>query len=623
MNNKPSMSKRAIRVATGVALVAALAVVAASLLMSGAGGATAFNAGGSESTARHSGQVARQCSSGTPVAHTTRNPGLVADCATLLAAKDALEGTSGSLNWSAAVSIGDWDGVGIGADGVASLRLSEQRLNGAIPAELGNLANLTSLDLSVNQLTGGIPPELGNLANLTRLDLRQNRLTGAIPSSLGVLVNLTRLELSVNQLTGTIPAELGNLDNLTRLELSGNQLTGDIPAELGELDNLQGLYLSGNQLTGELPAELGELDYLSDLYLSGNQLRGDIPTELSELYYLQGLYLNGNQLTGELPPELGRLSNLMWLYLNGNGLAGDIPPELGNLANLARLELSGNELTGAIPAELGNLANLQSLHLSGNRLTGEIPAELDDLPYLVELRLSGNRLAGCVPASLRAALGGRELDLLDLPICDEGMATATPTPTPTRAPVTPIPTTTPTATPVSHEALVSKVMALEARLAEHASRLAALEIASAITPPTPTPTATPTPTPTSVAGASDGACVERLPGSGRVSVSGRWAADCVSANPPDNRPYYARFYTFTVNAGLEATITLSSDDASPYLFLLEGEGTGGAIKRQTGADGATSVAITASLGAGDYTIEASAYDSETGGEFTLEVEVGR
>ena len=605
----------------GVALVGALAVVAASLLMGGAGGVGAFNAGGPEGAARHSGQFAAQCSSGTPVANHTRNPGLAADCATLLEAKDALEGTSGDLNWSGAISIGEWDGVVVGDGGVAELRLSERRLNGRIPAALGELDELASLDLSVNQLTGELPPELGDLANLTSMDLRQNRLTGNIPSSLGGLVNLGRLKLSVNRLTGELPPELGNLDNLTRLELSGNQLTGALPPELGGLDKLQGLYLSGNRLTGAIPPELGELDYLSGLYLSGNQLTGEIPPELGELPYLTGLYLNGNQLTGEIPPELGRLSKLMWLYLNGNGLAGVIPPELGNLGNLARLELSGNELTGAIPAELGDLGNLQSLHLSGNRLTGAIPAELGNLVYLVELRLSGNRLAGCVPSALRAALGSGEMAALGLAICDEGMDVATPTPTPTPT-IMPTATPTPTATPLSYEALVGKVAALETKLTEHASRLAALEIASAITPPTPTPTATPTPTPTSVAVAADDVCVERLPGSGRVSAIGRWAADCVSANPPDNQTYYARFYTFTLRAAAEVNITLSSA-ASPYLFLLEGEGTGGAVKHQTGADGASSVGITASLGAGDYTIEASTYDSGSLGEFTLEVEVGR
>ena len=48
------MHKSAIRIATALALVAVMSVVAVSLLMSGAGNATAFNADASERRARRS-----------------------------------------------------------------------------------------------------------------------------------------------------------------------------------------------------------------------------------------------------------------------------------------------------------------------------------------------------------------------------------------------------------------------------------------------------------------------------------------------------------------------------------------------------------------------------------------
>ena len=64
------------------------------------------------------------------------------------------------------------------------------QLSGAIPPELGNLANLQNLDLGSNQLSGAIPPELGNLANLQSLNLNDNQLSGAIPPELGNLTNL-------------------------------------------------------------------------------------------------------------------------------------------------------------------------------------------------------------------------------------------------------------------------------------------------------------------------------------------------------------------------------------------------------------------------------------------------
>ena len=548
MGVKSCMSRRAIRVATALALVAVIAVVAAALLMEGADGVRAFNAGGSDDVARHMpipAQFTAQCANGTVVANPGDNAGLVGDCAALLASKDALEGEGARalrLDWAADRAIGDWRGVSVSEGRVAALSLSNgpghtgDWLTGGIPAELGNLSKLTSLGFNNNGLTGGIPAELGGLANLRELSIYENELTGAIPAELGGLVNLRTLWISNNRLTGAIPAELGGLVNLRKMVLNGNQLTGEIPAELGGLANLEWLYLSDNRLTGEMPA---------------------------------------------------------WL---------------GSLARLDLLSLSNNRLTGEIPAELGNLANLTYVFLHGNQLTG------------------------CVPESLRAHMTPWELQRIELPFCAGG-AGATPTPT---------------ATWVASSDVMGRLAALERQVAEIpalrtqvaeipgikeqvavlGARVARLEGGGVATAtPTPTPVSviegTPSPTPTGVATTLGGdACVTELSGSGRISVSGRWTSDCLTANAPDNRTYYARFYTFRLLTTLDATITLASSDAAPYIYLLEGEGTGGEVKQHKGAADATSVTITeSSLQPGDYTIEATTWRSETAGDFTLEIEV--
>ena len=562
MNNKPSMSKRAIRMATGLALVAVMAVIAVSLLLTGVGGATAFNAGGSDSVAGHMpipAQYTEQCSNGIAVPNPADNAGLVADCAALLASKDTLEGTTGNIDWSANVHINRWRGVTTANNRVVRLVLS-------------TVSTLSS------DLNGAIPAELGNLTNLTHFYILSN-------------------------LNGAIPAELGNLANLRKLWLNGNQLTGEIPAELGKLEDLTELHIQSNRLTGEIPAELGKL------------------------------------------------------------------------RDLMELDLAYNRLTGEIPAELGNLRNLRELYLSNNQLTGEIPAELGNLRDLWPGRLTlyYNQFTGCIPSSLRVPLGNGQINVIGLPICGAATATptatatsapratATPTPTATSVPggrATPVATPTPTATSAASNDVMGRLAALEGQVAEIpdlrrqvaeipdlrrqvavlATKVARLEGNSgqgaATVTPTPTatpasvveasatPTATPSATPTSVAGTSGGdACVERLAGSG--SVNGRWTPGCLTANSSDNRTYYARFYTFTLYAASEVTVTLSSTDATPYLFLLEGEGTGGAVTREKGVANATSVAITAALQPGAYTIEASTWEAETGGDFTLELEVAR
>ena len=144
-------------------------------------------------------QVDQGCATGQAVSDPTNNPGLVADCETLLGLKDELRGTA-PLNWSANLVMSGWDGITIttveGAQRVTSLLLSERQLDGTVPAALGNLSSLQGLNLRANQLSGSVPKELGNLANLQGLTLGENRLRGSIPKELGNLTNLQGLSFA-------------------------------------------------------------------------------------------------------------------------------------------------------------------------------------------------------------------------------------------------------------------------------------------------------------------------------------------------------------------------------------------------------------------------------------------
>ena len=329
-----------------------------------------------------------------------------------------------SENWLTDAPLAEWYGVDTDAAGrVVGLDLAggwnhraqawiRHGLNGPIPPELGDLANLTRLSLASNSLTGPIPPELGNLANLMDLNLDSNDLTGPIPAELGDLANLTRLSLASNSLMGQIPPDLGNLANLEDLSLSGNDLSGPIPPQLGRLTSLTRLWLNWNNLTGAIPSELGELANLTYLYLGRNSLSGSAPAELGRLISLTKLHLGDNRLTGAIPSELGDLTNLTDLNLNGNDLSGPIPPELGRLTKLTSMNFNQNVLSGPIPAELGTqLAYLRSLNLGSNRLTGAIPVEFGRLSRLTRLYLGENDLSGTVPFEFGGLAALRELVL--------------------------------------------------------------------------------------------------------------------------------------------------------------------------------------------------------------------
>ena len=206
----------------------------------------------------------------------------------------------------------DWYGITCDSNNttVLNIVLYDNQLSGSIPAELGNLTNLTILNLRNNQLTGSIPIELGDLANLEELYLYSNQLTGSIPKELGNLINLEKLMLEYNQLTGSIPKELGDLINLTDLTLMNNQLTGSIPKELGNLTNLTFLYLHNNQLSGFIPKELGNLTNLNYLWLSGNEFYGIIPAELVNLTNLSYLNICENHLYATDPDLMDFLDYL-------------------------------------------------------------------------------------------------------------------------------------------------------------------------------------------------------------------------------------------------------------------------------------------------------------------------
>ena len=161
------------------------------------------------------------------------------------------------------------------------------------------------------------------------------------------------------------------------------------------------------------------------------------------------------------------------------------------------------------------------------------------------------------------------------------------------------------------------------------NRVTALEggTAPVVTPPpTPTPTATPTPTPTSVSepdpvptAVHGDACMQSIePG----TISGTWTRRCGSVNSPDGVTYYAKFYTFSLDAAAEVVITLSADE-STYLYLLSGARSYGNVEQEAGADNTPTTTLTKTLEPGIYTIEATTYHPNVIGDFTLDLRLRR
>ncbi len=67
-------------------------------------------------------------------------------------------------NWLSDRPLGEWHGVVTDAEGrITGLFLQNNRLEGTIPAALGDLSNLAALYLAGNPLTGCVPASLRNV----------------------------------------------------------------------------------------------------------------------------------------------------------------------------------------------------------------------------------------------------------------------------------------------------------------------------------------------------------------------------------------------------------------------------------------------------------------------------
>ncbi|KAL6201770.1 hypothetical protein ACLB2K_025482 [Fragaria x ananassa] len=137
------------------------------------------------------------------------------------------------------------------------LDASGNSFQGQIPKVFGRFCSLRILDLSDNSFSGGLEEVLNDFSNCTShilesLKLSENMLEGELPAALGMIENLKKLDLHSNQLSGPIPQSIGNLSSLKTLNISDNHMNGSIPESLGELSQLVFLDLSSNSWEGNL-----------------------------------------------------------------------------------------------------------------------------------------------------------------------------------------------------------------------------------------------------------------------------------------------------------------------------------------------------------------------------------
>jgi Leucine-rich repeat (LRR) protein len=377
------------------------------------------------------------------------------DSLALVAIYNASDGANWAKNqWELDKPLDDWKAVTVTDGRVTALKLTTSGIitkEWTLPAEIGDLAELTDLRISSNKLTGEIPESVFGLEKLEKLYFQNDNLTGALSADLAKLTNLTELYVDRNaNMTGSIPPEIGQLKKLARINISQTGIGGAIPAELGQCDALLQFMAFKTALSGTLP-DIWDMPVLQTVMLHTNPgLTGPLPASLGKLKPLESgtapsIQIYGCNITGSIPASFANLpETTKQVYVNDNQMSGVIPRSVAAHKNFASWrwdpQQEGYGLT--LPAEpsrqLDSLAlvaiynasdgaswaknqweldkpidtwsavtvtdgRVTALKLStANVITKEwtLPAEIGDLTELTDLRINSNKLTGELPESL-------------------------------------------------------------------------------------------------------------------------------------------------------------------------------------------------------------------------------
>jgi len=386
-----------------------------------------------------------ECASSCTIGGTrTRTDVSQAECDALVAFYNSTDGPNWTdhWRWNTPIDPCTWTGVTCGSTGVTELDLHKNDLAGPVPAEIGDLANLTKLNLDTNAISS-IPTEIGDLTELTELSLAFNAIS-SIPTEIGDLKKVESLALSENDIS-SIPEQIGGMSALEELYIDTNPFTS-LPAGIGNLSNLTDLSIIQGHLTS-LPPEIGNLSKLEMLDVTANHLTS-LPAEMAGLDAVTSLYLFYNQLTGDITAPLGQLTDTLAVVKIADGVGNNtclysVDPTLASWLTVHDAGWNDCEgcAIGGLPvatvATQGECDALVALYdatdgpnwkdrtgwktptdpctwhgvqcdyegnhgvsfldLRGNSLSGSVPSAIDGLSNLTHLDLSWNHLISLPP----------------------------------------------------------------------------------------------------------------------------------------------------------------------------------------------------------------------------------
>ena len=239
-------------------------------------------------------------------------------------------------NWELDKDMSTWTGVTLTGGRVTALKLTTTVAipeSWTLPNEILSLSALTDLRINKQKLSGDFPTILCRMDWLKVLYLQGNNFTGALPAELGQMTELTDLYVDQNTtMTGSIPREIGNLKKLQRLNISQSGIGGEIPVELGQCEELLQFMAFKCGLSGTLP-DIWDMPKLQTFMVHTNPgLTGELPASLGKLKKIAtagpSIQVHSCNITGNIPESFAELDGgekKVQVHVYGNQMTGVIP----------------------------------------------------------------------------------------------------------------------------------------------------------------------------------------------------------------------------------------------------------------------------------------------------------
>ncbi|KAH8690947.1 leucine-rich repeat protein [Talaromyces proteolyticus] len=261
----------------------------------------------------------------------------------------------------------------------------------SLPIGMRRLQRLTSLNLSSNQLKMEDIEMIAEIKQLADLKLANNKLDGPLPAIMGQLENLEVLDLHENHIT-ILPDSLSGLKSLKKLNVADNDLA-TLPFEY--LKNLPIIELNAarNKLQGALiRSTLNGFESLQLLNVAYNSLESLSNSPSFDFPNLQVLLVDANRLKSL--PTLSVCRSLLRISAEGNRISV-LPDGFLELESLKHVDLTANDLS-KLDERVGLMHNLISFRIANNPLRERkfLTMDTEDLKNDLRTRCAPSLLNG-------------------------------------------------------------------------------------------------------------------------------------------------------------------------------------------------------------------------------------